>query len=52
MDDTKPGQGKGLEAKNPVYSLLGSTRDIIDPLESIIKKHLILLITVGFCILL
>ena len=32
------GSGKGLTAKNPIRAIKGSGRDIIDPLESIIRN--------------
>lgn len=35
------GKGKGYQARNPVHRIKGSTRDIIDPLESIIKNTFI-----------
>lgn len=38
LEGAKGGTGKGLLAKNPVKSIKGSTRDIVDPLESIIKN--------------
>lgn len=34
----KPFMGKGFESRNPVYKIVGSERDIIDPFESIIKN--------------
>lgn len=41
MDDGAPGgsgAGKGLSATNPIHGIKGSTRDIVDPIESIIKN--------------
>lgn len=38
MDDAGGGIGKGLRTWNPVKRIKGSERDIIDPLESIIKN--------------
>lgn len=39
MEETgKSGGGKGFAAKNPVKSIKGSGRDIIDPLESVVKN--------------
>ena len=32
------GAGKGLEAKQPIKAIKGSWRDIVDPLESIVKN--------------
>lgn len=39
MEDTKgQGTGVGLEGRNPIKKIRGSWRDIVDPLESIIKN--------------
>jgi hypothetical protein len=38
IEGARGGTGKGLLAKNPVKSIKGSTRDVVDPLESIIKN--------------
>jgi len=39
MENTKgQGTGTGLEGRNPVKKIRGSWRDIVDPLESIIKN--------------
>jgi hypothetical protein len=34
----RPGTGRGFEARNPIKSIKGSEREIIDPLESIVKN--------------
>jgi hypothetical protein len=38
MDEVAPGIGKGMVARNPVRRIQGSERDILDPIESIIKN--------------
>ncbi len=42
MDDGSPGGpgsvGRGLQTKNPIHKVKGSGRDIVDPLESVIKN--------------
>lgn len=38
MDEQAAGIGKGSSVKNPIHGIKGSDRQIIDPLESIIKN--------------
>ena len=38
MESEKTGTGQGLEARQPVKKIRGSNRNIVDPLESIIKN--------------
>lgn len=38
MDEQAPGLGKGSSVKNPIHTIKGSDRQIVDPLESIIKN--------------
>jgi predicted RNA methylase len=38
IENANKGLGKGLEAHQPIKGIKGSTKDIIDPIESIIKN--------------
>lgn len=42
LDNVTSGTGKGFESKQTIKGIKGSTRDIIDPLESIIKNTYLL----------
>ncbi len=37
-EESSRGAGKGMQVKNPIRAMLGSERDLVDPIESIIKN--------------